>query len=39
MRKTLIIALLIVLSVSVVYMTSNQNSTAYKVNQGATAKI
>ena len=39
MQKKLIIALLILLSVSVVYMTSNPNGTAYKVNSGHTAKI
>ena len=39
MRKSLIIALLITLTVSVVYMVSNPNQTAYKANQGYMTKI
>jgi len=39
MKRTLILALAILLSVSIAYMASNPNNTAYKVNQGVTAKI
>lgn len=40
MKRMLIVALVVLLSVSVVYVTSNpQNAKAYKVNQGQSAKI
>jgi len=39
MRKTLIIAILILLVVTVVGITTNQNGTTYKANQELTVKI
>jgi len=39
MKKTLIIALAIILSVSIAYMSTNLERNAYKANQGHMTKI
>jgi len=39
MKRTLIIALAILLSVSIAYMSTNSNTNAYKANQGHMTKI